>query len=284
MTFRIHPAAAIGEVHLKVTNLARSTAFYRDVVGLKPLAEEGRTATLTADGVRPLVYLHELPDGAVTPRRSAAGLYHFAILVPDRAALGRSLRNLIASGIHIGQADHLVSEALYISDPDHNGIEIYADRPRSEWTRDANGDYVMAVDPIDWDGLLSEAGDEPWTGLPEGTTIGHIHLHVSDLDRSGAFYCDVLGFDLEARMDRSALFVAAGGYHHHIGLNVWAGVGVPLAPANATGLAYYTIVLPEDSALREVVQRLQDAGIAVEHLGEQWITHDPSGIELRLHR
>lgn len=277
MSFSIHPDSVIGQVKLKVTDLERSVAFYRDVVGLKLLKVDNQVAEMTVDGIRTLVILEEIPDGVVTPRRSAAGLYHFAILVPDRQSLGLSLRSLIASGIHIGQADHLVSEALYITDPDNNGIEIYADRPRGTWKRDANNEYIMAVDPIDWDGLLKEAGDGAWSGLPEGTTIGHIHLHVSDLKQARRFYCDVLGFELQAHMENSALFVAAGGYHHHLGLNVWAGIGTPLAATNASGLAYYTILLPNKT------NRLAEAGILVNNAGNHIAVHDPSGIEIHLH-
>jgi catechol 2,3-dioxygenase len=284
MSFSIHPETVIGQVKLKVTDLERSVAFYRDVVGFKLLKLDNQAAELTVDGNSPLVFLEEIPGGVVTPRRSAAGLYHFAILVPDRQSLGLSLRNLIASGISTGQADHLVSEALYITDPDNNGIEIYADRPRSTWKRDVNNEYIMAVDPIDWDGLLNEAGDEAWSGLPEGTRIGHIHLHVSDLKQARQFYCGILGFELLAHMENSALFVAAGGYHHHIGLNVWAGIGTPLAAANASGLAYYTIVLPNEAELDTIASRLAEAGIPVNNAGNHRVVHDPSGIEIHLHR
>lgn len=283
MSFSIHPDTVIGQVKLKVTDLERSVAFYRDVVGLKLLKAENHAAEMSVDGIHPLVFLQEIPGGVVTSRRSAAGLYHFAILVPDRPSLGLSLRNLIASGIHIGQADHLVSEALYIADPDNNGIEIYADRPRSEWKRDANNEYIMAVDPIDWDGLLQEAGDRPWIGLPPDTTIGHIHLHVSDLLQSKTFYCDILGFKLLAHMENSALFVAAGEYHHHLGLNVWAGTGVPLSASNASGLAYYTVVLPDAASVEAVRTRLEATGIAVIEAEDHLVVHDPSGIELHLH-
>lgn len=279
----IHPNTVLGEVHLKVSNLARSIQFYKEVVGLQVRDQASKSASFTVDGQKTLLTIHEV-KGAIVPRKSSAGLYHFAILVPDRKSLGLSLRNLIQSGIHIGQADHLVSEALYIADPDNNGIEIYRDRPRESWDRDEQGNYKMATDPIDWDGLLAEAGDEPWTGLPPGTIIGHIHLHVSNLQQSKAFYIDTLGFTIEldgaARM--GALFIAAGGYHHHIGLNIWAGVGAPLAPAEGTGLAYFTIVVPDSTELQAVLERVHRAGIAVTTVDGAWELKDPTGIAIRL--
>ncbi|BBH24188.1 catechol-2,3-dioxygenase [Paenibacillus baekrokdamisoli] len=278
----IHPGTSIGQVSLRVSDLQRSIEFYRNIVGLQVLREENGMAELTADGKTPLLTLKEIPGAVVRPRRSGAGLYHFAILLPDRKSLGLSLRHLVQSGIHIGQADHLVSEALYIADPDNNGIEIYRDRPRTEWQRDQKGEYIMAVDPIDWDGLLEEAGDEAWHGLPEGTIIGHIHLHVTDLEATKQFYHDVLGFDIVAHMEKSALFISAGGYHHHIGLNTWAGVGAPLTPADSPGLSYYQIKLEDQAALDAVIGRLSAAGINIEHNSGSVIVLDPSGIEIHL--
>ena len=225
MAERIHPDTGIGMVKLRVGSLKRSIAFYREVVGLTLLREGGGRAELPAGGPAPLLELVEIPGALLRPPRSGAGLYHFALLVPDRKSLGLTLRHLIGTGIHIGHSDHLVSEALYIADPDNNGIEIYRDRPRAEWMRNEAGDYRMAVDPIDWDGLLRESGEDAWKGLPEGTVIGHIHLHVSDLAATRHFYCDLLGFDVRARIGYSALFVSAGGYHLHSGLNTWAGAG-----------------------------------------------------------
>ncbi len=284
MSQSIHADTVLGEVKLKVSNLERSIKFYREVVGFQLLSQDSNNAQLTADGINPLLILEEIPNAAAVARRSATGLYHFAILVPTREQLGLSLRSLIKSGIHIGQGDHLVSEALYIADPDQNGIEIYCDRPRSTWRRDADNNYVMASDPVDIEGLLNLAGDQAWAGLVPGTIIGHIHLHVRDLAESRAFYCDVMGFDMaaDAAKTMGAYFISAGGYHHHIGMNIWAGIGAPQPPANGTGLAYYRIVLPSAAELDRTLGRITDAGNSLIEKAGTWIVKDPSGIEIRL--
>ena len=234
--------AHIGHVSLTVRDLDRSQQFYRDVLGFREIAGSGnsRTARLGA-GERLLVELHENKDAVAKPRRSS-GLYHFAILVPSRAALGRSLRRLAEKRWPLsGASDHLVSEALYLDDPDGLGIEIYRDRPRAEWpVRD--GQLMMATDPLDLQSIVDEPGaDAPWPGLDPDTVIGHVHLHVPHLDAAEAFYCGRIGFDPTVRGYPGALFVAAGGYHHHLGLNTWTGLGAPPPPANAVGLRSFSI-------------------------------------------
>jgi catechol 2,3-dioxygenase len=272
----IHPQTSIGAIYLKVSDLKRSVQFYQDVVGFEILRENEQSVELTADGKVSLLVLEKISDAVVLPRRNATGLYHFAILVPSRKDLSLSLRNLIKHDIRVGQGDHLVSEALYINDPENNGIEIYADRPRETWNYDKQGKVIMAADPIEWQSLIDEAGDLPWSGLTEGTIMGHVHLHVANLQEAEHFYCDILGFDLMAKMSGSALFISAGGYHHHLGLNVWAGIGAPPPPANAVGLRYYTIVLPNKEVLETMLTNLRDAGINVEDLNEGWFVQDPS--------
>jgi catechol 2,3-dioxygenase len=234
--------AHIGSVTLTVNRLDRSLAFYLSVLGFILQDRDGARAELTADGGQTLVELVERRDAVPRPRR-AAGLYHFAILVPSRAALGRSLRRLLQQGWSLtGAADHLVSEALYLDDPDGLGIEIYRDRPRAQW-RVSDGELAMSTDPLDLESVAEEPGaEEIWSGLDFGTVIGHVHLHVAQLQEAETLYCDRVGFTPVVRRFPGALFVAAGGYHHHVGLNTWAGVGAPPPPPNAVGLDRFTIV------------------------------------------
>ena len=231
----------IGQVSLTVSDLDRSLPFYQDVLGFHEVRRDGRTSFLAPPGGRTIVELHEDTAATAKPRRSS-GLYHFAILVPSRAALGRSLRRLVDRRYPLtGASDHLVSEALYLDDPDGLGIEIYRDRPRAEWPiRD--GQLAMATDPLDLQALHDERGAEtPWQGLEPATIMGHVHLHVPHLDAAEAFYVDRIGFEPTVRGYPGALFVAAGGYHHHLGLNTWAGAGAPPPPERAVGLRSFTI-------------------------------------------
>lgn len=233
----------------------QSIAFYRDVLGFESTPEG-----LKPPGGRVLIELHEQPDAIPRPRRST-GLYHFAILVPSRAALGRSLRRLAEQRWPIsGAADHLVSEALYLNDPDGLGIEIYRDRPRESWRTSETGELAMATDPLDLQAVHDEPGAaSAWAGLEPGTVMGHVHLHVSHLDTAEAFYGGRIGLEATVRGYPGALFMAAGGYHHHLGLNTWVGVGAPPPPANAVGLRSFTI---ESSAVQP--QNIQDDSTGVE--------------------
>jgi len=233
--------AHIGAVSLTVRDLQRSIAFYRDVLGFRVGKDNASEAALSADGAETLIELHERTDAVLRPRRST-GLFHFAILVPDRAALGRSLRRLVEQDWPLtGVADHLVSEALYLNDPDGLGIEIYRDRPRETWKR-VNGQIAMATDPLDLPSVAGEPGAErPWTGLEAGTVIGHVHLHVASLVDAERLYCGIVGFEPMVRSYPGALFVAAGGYHHHLGLNTWVGEGAPPPPESAVGLRWFSV-------------------------------------------
>jgi catechol 2,3-dioxygenase len=272
----IHPATTIGAVHLTVADLDRALRFYQEALGFQVRQRAGDTARLGTGGPDDLLVLSERPGAR--PTRRTTGLYHFAVLVPSRLELARSLRQLAQTRTPLqGFSDHLVSEAIYLADPDGNGIEIYRDRPREEWPR-KNGRIQMATDPLDLDGILAELEreTEPWSGLHPETTIGHIHLHVADLGTAQAFYHGVLGFDLIQRLAGSADFVSAGGYHHHIGYNTWAGVGAPPPPPDAAGLRYFVIRLPNDAELARVADRVRKAGLRLEEIEAGLLTRDPS--------
>jgi catechol 2,3-dioxygenase len=273
--FVIAADLALGPVELTVADIGRSLAFYGDVMGLRPreAGEGARVVELSAGG-EPLLLLHELPGARRKPARST-GLYHVALLTPTRRELARTLARLAAARYPLtGASDHLVSEALYLDDPDGNGLEIYADRPRAAWPR-AGREVRMAVDPLDVDGLLAELDEAPWSGMAAGTTVGHVHLHVADLGATEAFYGGVLGFELMQRFP-GALFMAAGGYHHHLGLNTWAGAGAPPPPADTVGLRRFTVRLPDGGALEEVAARVHSAGLAVDTLPEGLLVRDPA--------
>lgn len=233
--------ARIASIRVVVSDLDRSLRFYRETIGFQLIERRGDDATLGAAGGPVLLELLQRTDAIPRPRRSA-GLYHFAILVPSRAALGRAVRRLADQRWSLtGAADHLVSEAVYLDDPDGLGVEIYRDRPRESWRVDG-GQVAMATDPLDLEGVVGEPGAErAWQGLDRGTVIGHVHLQVAQLADAEAFYCGDIGFTPTLRRYPGALFVAAGGYHHHVGLNTWAGVGVPPPPEQAVGLRGVTV-------------------------------------------
>ncbi|MGI8827158.1 MAG: VOC family protein [Chloroflexota bacterium] len=276
-TTSIDPATEVGLLSLTVADLTRSVAFYRDAIGFAVLDRDTAEATLGAGGA-PLLLLKEHPDAAPWPRdtQSHTGLYHFAILLPARADLGCWLAHWLELGLSMpGQGDHLVSEALYLEDPDGNGIEIYRDRPRDQWQWN-NGQVRMGVDPVDVRGLLSEAerSGEPWNGLAAGTRLGHVHLQVGDIAPAEKFYHDILGFDVIVRMP-AALFVSAGGYHHHIGMNTWHSRGAGPAPIGTAGLRFFTINLPSEEARQAVLDRIQSAGLQTRQSGEDIAVQDP---------
>jgi catechol 2,3-dioxygenase len=275
MSPTLHPATAIGAVHLTVRDLERTAQFYRERLGFELRSAGGGLARLGAGG-SDLLVLRESRDA---PRpRSATGLYHFAVLVPTRGDLARALAHLLATDTRLsGASDHLVSEALYLSDPEGNGIEIYRDRPRSAWKLE-QGEVRMDTLALDIDGLLEErgGGQGPWQGLPPRTRIGHVHLHVGHLDAAERFYVGVLGFQAMAHFGAQALMVAAGGYHHHIGLNVWKGVGAPPPPPGAAGLDHFEVRVPDAAEVEQVAERARWAGITVERRDDAAAMADPS--------
>lgn len=275
MTQTIAPSAVIGAVELYVANLDRAVKFYQNGLGFKLLSREGSQATLGADSR--LIILDEKPGAK--PVTKTTGLYHFAVLLPDRRSLARLLYHLAENEMEVqGASDHGVSEALYLSDPDGNGIELYADRKRSDWPVDDLGKLQMGTEELDIDDLILvlKGGVTPWKGLPEKTVIGHVHLHVRDLAEAEQFYTKVLGFQTMQRYGSGAAFVSAGGYHHHIGMNIWAGVGAPPPPENATGLRWFEILLPNAAELEAIQSRLQAAGVSGEVQEGGLLVRDPS--------
>ncbi|SDW85333.1 catechol 2,3-dioxygenase [Marinococcus luteus] len=279
MTNVIDPAVSVGPVQLRVQDIRRAAAYYENVIGLRILGHSSSTAVLGVPSDElPLVMLREV-EGSVTPPRTYAGLYHFAVLLPDRASLGALMRHLHSIGERFGASDHSVSEALYLTDPDGNGIEVYRDRPRTEWKYDSNGFVHMTVDPLHEQQLLQEGENTQWHGLPARTVMGHVHLHVQDMEKAYRFYVEVLGFELTADPQKfPAFFAAAGGYHHHIGLNSWAGAQAPKASIRNTGIDMYTLLLPSDQSLEPVAERLEAAGYPFHRKEHALYVTDPSGI------
>jgi catechol 2,3-dioxygenase len=277
----IHPETNIGHVSLRVADLDRSINFYQGVLGFRVVSRNPGHAVLGDEAGTPLLELHEIPGAPPQPRR-ATGLYHVAILLPTRADLGQALIRMAKAGLDIGQADHLVSEALYISDPDGNGLEIYRDRPREEW-RWAGGNVAMASDPLDIPAIIEEGrkAEHQWDVLPAGTRVGHIHLQVGDIPGARHFYHDVLGFDVTAYMP-SAIFLSAGGYHHHIGANTWQSHGAPPAPETGAGLHSFVLALPNQQAIEDIGSRLASHNIPTEQDGDALIIEDPWHNRLRL--
>ncbi len=262
-------------VTLIVRDRARALAFYRDLLGFTVAHDADNRITLAPPNGKAIITLNVRPDAIPKPHRTT-GLYHVAILLPDRPSLGAIIRRLITAGYPLqGASDHIVSEALYLADPDGNGLEIYRDRPRDQWRFIDNG-VAMATDPMDMEGVLAEAAD--FDGMPAATAIGHVHLHVRDLASAEHFYCDALGFTVMQRSYPGALFVAAGGYHHHLGLNIWAGDTAP--PANAVGLAEVTIRVPK--GVDDAVARLTTHGFTVERADHTATLPDMDGNRVRL--
>ena len=276
----IDAATLMGTVHLTVSDLGRSIAYYRDAVGLSVLAASSGEASL-GTAREELVHLVESPGAA--PSRGHTGLFHLALLVPDRADLARWLAHAARTQVPLaGMSDHFVSEAIYLQDPDDHGIEIYHDRPRTLW-QDRIDEMTTAA--LDVDDVLSELGDprtEPFDGLPIGTRMGHVHLRVRDVPEAIGFYRDVLGFDLMTMYGPHAAFLAAGGYHHHVGANVWQSLGAPPPPPGVASLRHVTVVLPTRGALDALTGRLTDLGHDPLAQPDGVVVRDPSGITLLL--
>lgn len=281
MGFHSKQSKFVGHVNLKVENLERSLQYYREIIGFDILEQTSKTAKLTTDGKTSILSL-EQPENVIPKQGRTTGLYHFALLLPEKIDLANIVFHLSEKAVRFGSSDHLVSEALYLHDPDGNEIEIYIDRDPSEWSW--NGEEVaMAVDPLDFERLLvNRVPGKSWEGLPEGTLMGHVHLHVSELEKTEEFYVKGLGFDVVNRYGRQALFLSTGKYHHHIGVNTWNGVGAPKPPENSVGMESFTLILPNEEAIKETVDNLQKIGVSVTEEDGRRITYDPSGIRIEL--
>lgn len=263
--YRLPDATRLGHVVLQVSDLERSQRFYEHVLGFRALERAGDTVRLTAPASdRVLVELRELKGAKPVGGRGRLGLFHFAILLPDRPALARFVRHLGEIGARAGAGDHLVSEAFYMNDPDGLGIEIYADRPRESWKR-VGRELMMATDPVDVNDLLTVAGPLQWVGMPNGTVIGHVHLHVGDIAKAAAFYSEALGF------------------HHHLGTNTWA-AGAPAAAADEARLIEWTIELPARADVDAAAESVVRAGFEVTRDGDaaDLVTRDPWGTQVRM--
>ncbi len=269
-----------GAVQLTVANLDRSLRWYAEELGLSVLGRDQREARVGKDD-RELLVLVEEPGAEPAPR--STGLYHFALLLPERRDLALWLTHASRRGIPLGASDHFVSEALYLRDPDRHGIEIYVDRPREVW--EGRVAERMTSLPLDLEDLLRELEDpaaETFEGLPASTTMGHVHLKISEVAPAVAFYRDVLGFDLTASLGEQAAFFAAGGYHHHVGGNTWESAGAPPPPRGSASLRQVTVILPSLDDREAVLARVEAAGHEVRETPEGPIVVDPSGNPLAL--
>lgn len=280
MTARLPDDTHIASAHLLTADLPRALRFYSDLLGFRIMRQDAHGATLSADGCTPHLLLSARPDARPKPRRSV-GLYHVAIRFPNRRALAHVFRRMLAARYPFsGFSDHGVSEALYLDDPDGNGLELYTDRPRSVWPR-AGQHLRMTTQPLDLDDLLAAADDAPWTGIDPQTDIGHLHLHVSDLGAARRIYSDLLGLDVMQDMGyHGAIFLAAGGYHHHLGLNIWGGAAPQ--PPGTLGLRSFALRIPDRAARQAAIDRLRAGGVTVDEQDGRAMMRDVDGNVMEL--
>lgn len=279
MNATLPAATTIGSATLRVADEKRALTLYRDIIGLKVQDRENGNIALGAGG-RPFLFLEVAEGAEPRPQRGLTGLYHIAILLPDRAALGSAIARLTCADIKLGAADHNVSEAIYLYDADGNGLEIYRDRPREEWPW-KDGLVQMANAPLDFEAILAEGGkEEPDEHLPAGTRIGHVHLQAGDLAEAEKFYIGILGFTKTATLP-GALFASAGGYHHHIAANVWDSRNAPSPPDRMAGLGEFSLELPLEK-IAAVKRRIEDAGVKTEASGGGFVIRDPWRTNIRI--
>ena len=275
MTGTLPEQLALGPVQLRVADRSRAAAWLETTLGLRAMPDEA-----WGTGSRPLVRLREVRGARPVPPQGRPGIYHYAILLPTRADLGRFLGHVERLGVSWAASDHLASEAIYLVDPDGITVEVYADRPRESWPR-AGGELLLALDPLDRAGVLAAGRGEPWHGIPEAAVMGHQHFFVGDLPEAERHYVDALGFEVVSRGLRGALFVSAGGYHHHVGLNVWAAGRAAAGPGDA-GVDEWQVALGSTAALDGLADRLAAAGRPFEREGGSLRVTDPWGIVARV--
>lgn len=265
--FRLPKGTHISSVSLIVSDLGKMLTLYCELLGFTLIGKSGSTAEVSASGNRPAQFIFVEQPTASSRSRKSPGLFHTAILFPNRRELASVLKHVHHAGYPFqGFADHGVSEALYLADPEGNGIELYADRPREQW-RFTDGQLEMITEPLDVEDLLQEAADN--YRMHPDTKIGHIHLQVSSLTKAEQFYHELLGFDVTQRSYPGALFVSAGGYHHHIGLNIWSSRGAQPSPHNTLGLMRFGIEVPT----REILEHLKNNLTAAHHSFETFDDH-----------
>lgn len=275
MTFHTDETKHITHIHLKVANLERSLNFYQKVLGFRVMQEQPHLAILAAGGIKPMITIEQVKN-AKPLDPSKTGLFHIAFLLPKKEDLAKVLRHFMHTGYPVqGASDHLVSEALYLTDPDGNGLEIYVDRDSAVWNWN-EGEVEMSTLPLDANALMREVAEDGWLGMPDGTVIGHIHLQVADLVMVEDFYIKGFGFQIVSHFGQQALFVSSAGYHHHVGLNTWNSIGGDWPADEETGMKSYTISVPNNERM-DIVDRLQDLGAHVDLDGDQYLVVDPSG-------
>jgi catechol 2,3-dioxygenase len=277
----IADATRVGAIHLTVADLDRSLDYYRRAVGLQEHGREDGHARLGAGG-EDLLVLYEEPGAKPAPQHT--GLFHFALLVPSRVDLARWLVHAAEEQVALsGMSDHLVSEAIYLRDPDWHGIEIYRDRPRDTWTRASDGSLNMGTEALDLHDLMTaHDSSRPFERMPDGTVMGHIHLQVAHLPEARRFYADLLGLDVMVEIPGQASFLSSAGYHHHLGMNTWAGVGAPPAPADQARLRRAALEVDGEDELDRIEARLADAGAEPVRDGNRLLVEDPSRNPLEL--
>lgn len=271
----------IAFVHLNIAHRQSMIDFYVHRIGFKIIGQDANTIRLSVDESIPAqIVLSEIPDAKIKPANTI-GLYHMAIRLPDRSSLAQLLQHLAGLGQSFqGFADHGVSEALYLADPEGNGVELYVDRPKTEWQY-SNGQLAMVTEQLDVNNLLSTVKKSSWDGLPQGTDIGHIHLHISELSKARSFYHEMLGMDITQSSYPGALFMSAGGYHHHIGTNIWAGKNWP--PDRATGLREFGITIPDSNYFLKLKTQFESAKRPIETISaNEFVTTDLDNIHVRI--